>query len=71
MATGMPCSCGSGLDSFWEFDARGIPLCKVCPMCRQKRLAGFRSDVKTDPNYWADEPIEEDDVGGTYGPEGA
>lgn len=55
-----PCPCGSGRDSWWENDARGIPLCRVCPKCRTKKLAGYRHDVLTDPNYSADEAIDED-----------
>lgn len=54
------CPCGSGLDSRWEYDARGIPLCRACDRCRDVKLNGFRPDVLTDPSYWADEPIEED-----------
>ena len=53
-----PCSCGSGKDSWWEHDARGIPLCRVCESCVEKKLKGYRPDVLTDSNYWADEPIE-------------
>lgn len=46
--------------SWWEHDARGIPLCRVCEKCREEKLKGYRPDVLTDSNYWADEPIEED-----------
>ena len=45
-------------ETWWEFDARGIPLCKVCDNCQDERLAGYRPDVLEDPSYWADEPIE-------------
>lgn len=55
-----PCPCGSGLPSHWECDARGIPLCRVCARCRKRKLAGYRSDVLTDPDYWHDEPIDEE-----------
>jgi hypothetical protein len=58
---GSTCSCGSGNLSWWEYDARGIPLCRVCDKCKKERLSHYRSDVLTDPNYWADEPIEEED----------
>ena len=47
-------------DSWWEYDARGIPLCRVCDICRKAKLAKYRSDVLSDPDYWHDEPIEED-----------
>ena len=55
-----PCPCGSGKPSWWEHDARGIPLARVCERCRRSKLAKFRPDVLSDPNYWADEAIEED-----------
>lgn len=55
-----PCSCGSTLESWWEHDARGIPLCRVCDECRDFKLQKYRPDVLTDSNYWHDEPIEEE-----------
>lgn len=54
------CQCGSGLPSHWAYDARGIPLCRTCAQCHQRQMAKYRKDVLVDPNYWADEPIEED-----------
>jgi hypothetical protein len=54
------CSCGSGQPSHWQHDARGIPLCRTCPQCHQRKLAGYRHEVLTDPNYECDEPIDED-----------
>lgn len=54
-----PCS-HTRAESWWEYDARGIPLARVCDKCKKEVLAGYRPDVLTDPNYWADEPIEED-----------
>lgn len=47
-------------NSWWEYDARGIPLCRVCDICREAKLSKYRRDVLTDPGYWHDEPIEED-----------
>lgn len=44
--------------SWWEHDARGIPLARVCDGCREAKLAKYRDDVLTDPDYWADEPVE-------------
>lgn len=49
-----------GDGSWWESDARGIPLARVCGRCRTAKLAGYRPDVLTDANYWHDEPLEED-----------
>ena len=54
------CLCGSGFTSWWEYDARGIPLCRVCEKCRPQKLRGFRRDVLENPNYLADEPIDEE-----------
>jgi len=56
----MPCPCGSGLDSRWQYDARGIELCRSCPKCRREKMARYRPDVLTDSNYSHDEPIEEE-----------
>lgn len=46
--------------SWWEHDARGIPLARVCDKCRKEKLGKYRRDVLSDPQYWADEAIEED-----------
>ena len=46
--------------SWWEHDARGLPLCRVCEECRSIKLHSYRSDVLTDSNYWADVPIDEE-----------
>lgn len=48
-----------GDGSWWEHDARGIPLARVCDSCRREKLAGYRPEVLTDPNY-ACEEIEGD-----------
>ena len=50
-----------GQYSWWEYDARGIPLCKVCDRCKTARLSQYRPEVLQDSNYEADEPIEPDD----------
>jgi hypothetical protein len=55
-----PCPCGSGLPSQWAYDARRIPLCRTCAKCHTRKMDGYREDVRKDPNYWADEQIEED-----------
>jgi hypothetical protein len=55
-----PCPCGSGQQSWWENDARGIPLARVCIKCKRAKLSGYRPEVLTDSNYECDEPIEED-----------
>lgn len=55
------CPCGSNKESWWEHDARGIPLARVCEDCKEKKLSKYRKDVLDNPNYEADEPIEEDE----------
>jgi hypothetical protein len=45
-------------DTWWEYDARGIELCKVCDACRAEKLAMYRPEVLRNPNYEADEDIE-------------
>ena len=53
-----PCPCGSGKNSWWETDARGIPLARVCLECKAKKLSVFRPEVLTNSNYSADESID-------------
>lgn len=55
-----PCPCGSGKPSHWESDARGIPLFRVCEDCAKKKRKGIRHDVLHNPQYYVDEPIDED-----------
>jgi len=55
------CTCGSGLHTFAEHDARGIFLCYTCDKCREEKLSRYRPEVLTDSNYYADEPIEPED----------
>jgi hypothetical protein len=52
------CNCGSGLPSHWEYDARNIPLVRVCTKCKTDRLAGYRTEVLNNPSYECDEQIE-------------
>jgi hypothetical protein len=47
-----------GEDSWWEYDARGIELCRVCDKCVATKLARYRPEVLRDSNYQADEDIE-------------
>jgi hypothetical protein len=55
------CDCGSGQLSFWRYDARGIPLARTCERCFDERITNrYRWDVLNNPNYHADEQIEED-----------
>lgn len=59
------CGCIAGKvgdDSWLEYDAQGIPLCRVCDDCRERRLSKYRPCILT--GYTQDdvcEPIEEAD----------
>ena len=55
-----PCACGSGLTSYWENDARGIPLARVCDKCAEEKLSHYRPEALTNSNYETDEPIDDD-----------
>lgn len=57
----MPCNCGSGQDSWWQYDARGIELCRTCPKCHKEKMSKYRQDVLVNPSYECDEPIEPED----------
>lgn len=51
-------------DSWWENDAQGIPLARVCDKCRADKLSRFRPEILTGYDQSdVDEPIEPD-----YGP---
>jgi len=58
-----PCPCGSGQESSWNYDARGIELCRSCDVCHDTEMAKYRPEVLTDSNYHADEDIDGDDGG--------
>ena len=51
------CRCGSGKQPDWVYDARNIPVKKVCDDCREEQLRGYRPEIFTDPNYECDEEI--------------
>ena len=58
--TSRPCPCGSGLDSSWQCDARGIELARTCRKCHKDKMAHYRRDIFANANYWHDEPIEDE-----------
>lgn len=41
----MLCNCGSGKYSWWENDAKGIPLCRVCDDCEKEKLSKYKPIV--------------------------
>jgi hypothetical protein len=51
------CRCGSGLEKYGLFDARGIFCCYVCEACERDQKRRYRPEIFTDPNYWALEDI--------------
>lgn len=47
--------------SWWENDARGIPLARVCTECIGVKLKKYRPEVLDNPNYdLMDCPLDED-----------
>jgi hypothetical protein len=47
--------------SWWEHDAQGIPLCRVCDGCRAVKLSRYRPEILTGYSQAdVDEPIEPD-----------
>jgi hypothetical protein len=52
------CRCGSGQEWYPLHDARGIFVAYVCDRCKQARMATYRPEVFTNPQYETDEPIE-------------
>jgi hypothetical protein len=60
--TARPCDCGSGEFSWWENDAQGIPLCRVCDKCRSRKLAKYRPEILSGYTQQdVDEPINPQD----------
>lgn len=50
--------------SWWEHDAQGISLCRVCDECRTERLSHYRLEILTGYNQSdVDEPIEAEEPG--------
>ena len=46
--------------SWWETDARGIPLVRVCSECRKEKLLRYRPEILTGYTQAdVDEPIED------------
>lgn len=54
-----PCISGHIDQPWWKYDARGIPLAKICKVCADYKLSKFRPEVIGNPNYSADESVEE------------
>lgn len=54
------CTCASGLYPRPLVDARGVFCCYVCDDCEGSRRARYRPEIFSDPDYWHDEPIDDD-----------
>jgi len=52
-----PCPCGSGCNSWWMNDAKGIPLARVCEKCEETKRATYNPAVFDGSRY--DQEIEE------------
>lgn len=47
--------------SWWEHDAQGIPLARVCDRCRSEKLGRYRPEILSGYTQAdVDEPIEEE-----------
>jgi len=56
------CHCGSGKSSLWQLDGNGIPLCRTCTECHERKMSGYRQEVLVPYGQdVVDEPIEPDD----------
>lgn len=56
------CPCGSGKASYWQNDARGIPLCRTCDDCHERKMDGYRPEVLTNPTYEADDLGDDEEL---------
>jgi hypothetical protein len=55
-------------ESWWERDAKGIELCRVCDKCRAQKLARYEPWVLSGYSQAdVDEPIESEDAGWDWG----
>lgn len=55
-----PCTQGHEGYSWWEYDAQGIPLTRVCDRCESHRLSKYRPEILTGYTQAdVDESIEE------------
>jgi hypothetical protein len=54
------CTCGSGMAARAVYDARQIFVAFVCDGCQRSKLAQYRPEIFTDPNYEHSEPIDEE-----------
>lgn len=56
------CPCGSGKWSYWQYDGRGIALCRTCEDCHNAKMSRYRPEILA---YYTqadvDEPIEGDE----------
>jgi len=43
-------------DSWWEYDGRGIPLCRVCDTCRKAKLSKYRPAIL---QYYTEQDVDE------------
>ena len=54
-----PCPCGSGQRRMPNHDARGIFLNFTCDECHDEKMAKYRPEVLSNPNYECEDcPID-------------
>lgn len=48
-------------ESWWEHDAQGIHLCRVCDTCQSEKLSRYRPEILSGYDQSdVDEPIEDE-----------
>jgi hypothetical protein len=47
--------------SYWVYDAKNIPVKRVCDDCRVEQLKGYRPEIFTNPGYSTTEPVDEEE----------
>ena len=43
-------------ESWWEHDGRGIPLCRVCNLCKKVKLSVYRPEIL---RYYTEADVDE------------
>jgi hypothetical protein len=58
---GRPCNCDGGGERRSLYDARNIFVAYVCDACEPSVRARYRPDIFSDPQYWTDEEVDDDE----------
>lgn len=47
-------------DSYWLYDAKGIPLRRVCHLCREHHISTYNPNI-FNPDYRVEEVVDPED----------